>query len=135
MLHSYHAAHVSTETLQSMRQVLGTQFARFNPTPTYTYPGITMGAVMTSEAACNHVWISCPNSSAPQSCWPSFFVRPDGVTIGRLRRNVAGVLVSTVDTELDLYDSTAAWRDRAMRGVLHSGTQVDDPRSDERTTF
>jgi hypothetical protein len=40
------------------------------------------------------------------------------------RPRVAGqnVLVSAVDTDLDLYDSTGAWRERAMAGVLHSGT-------------
>jgi hypothetical protein len=94
-----------------------------------------MPAAMTAAAASNHVWISCPNSSAPQSLWPSFFVRADGITVGRLRRNVAGILVTTVDTEQDLYDSTAAWRARAMAGVLHSGTLVTDPRSANRTAL
>ena len=108
-------------------------FAAVNRSATHTYPGITMPASMTAAAAANHVWISCPNSSAPQSCWPAFFVRADGVTTGRLRRNVPGVLVSTVDPERELYDSTAAWRARAMSGVLHSGTSVDDPRSEDRT--
>ena len=94
-----------------------------------------MPAAMTAAAASNHVWISCPNSSAPQSLWPAFAVRADGVTVGRLRRNVTGILVTTVDTGLDLYDSTAAWRGRAMAGVLHSGTLVSDPRSADRTTL
>ena len=76
-----------------------------------------MPAAMTAAAACNHVWISCPNSSAPQSCWPAFFVRADGITTGRLRRNVPGMLISAVDTGQDLYDSTAAWRERAMTGT------------------
>jgi predicted amidohydrolase len=75
----------------------------------------------------------CPNSSARESCWPSFFVRADGVTTGRLRRNVAGVLISTVDPARQFYDSTIAWRARAMDGVLHSGTLVHDPRSEDRT--
>lgn len=89
---------------------------------------------MTAAAAASHLWISCPNSSAPESLWPSFFVRADGVTVGRLRRNRAGVLISTADTDEELYDSTAAWRERAMKGVLHSGTLVTDPRSTDRTT-
>jgi deaminated glutathione amidase len=88
---------------------------------------------MAVAAACNHVWISCPNSSAPQSAWPAFFVRADGITTGRLRRNVPGVLISAVDTRQDLYDSTATSRDRAMTGTLHSGTLVSDPRSDDRS--
>ena len=40
----------------------------------------TPGFRVIAEAANNHVWISCPNSSARQSCWPSFFVRPGGVS-------------------------------------------------------
>jgi len=112
VFHSFHAARAAPEQI---------------------YPRITMPPAMTTAAACNHVWISCPNSSAAQSCWPAFFVRADGVTTGRLRRNVTGVLLSTVDTRQDLYDSTAAWRERAMAGVLHSGTLVSDPRSDDRT--
>jgi hypothetical protein len=60
-------------------------------------------------------------------------VRADGITIGRLRRNLPGVLISTVDTEQPLYDSTALWRQPAMAGTLHSGTLVTDPRSDDRT--
>ena len=59
----------------------------------------------------------------------------DGVTTGRLRRNRPGVLISTVDTDVELYDSTAAWRGRAMAGTRHSGTLVDDPRSQNRTTL
>jgi hypothetical protein len=94
-----------------------------------------MPAAMTTAAACNHVWISCPNSSAPESCWPAFFVRADGVTTGRLRRNRPGVLLTRVDTSRELYDSTGAWRDRAMAGILHSGALVTDPRSAARTAI
>jgi len=64
---------------------------------------------------------------------PRHLLLADGVTTGRLRRNVPGVLISALDPERDLYDSTAAWRDRALAGVLHSGTAVSDPRSDDRT--
>jgi hypothetical protein len=92
-----------------------------------------MPAAMTT--ACNHMWISCLNSCAPESLWPTFFVRAYGVTLGRLRRNTTGVLISTVDTAQDLYDSTAVWRNRASAGVLQSGTAVDDPRSKDRTAL
>jgi hypothetical protein len=34
---------------------------------------------------------------------------------------------------LGLYDSTGPWRPRALAGILHSGTLVRDPRSDDRT--
>jgi deaminated glutathione amidase len=133
VFHSFHAAHASPERIATIGNGIGSEFERLNPAATHTYPGITMPAAMVTAAACNHIWISCPNSSAPQSCWPAFFVRADGITIGRLRRNVPGVLVSTVDTGLELYDSTAPWRERSMAGTFHSGTLVSDPRSDDRT--
>ncbi len=135
VFHSFHAGNASAAWLAESSEAIGPSLASLNRAATFSYPGITMPAVMTAEAACNHVWISCPNSSAPQSAWPSFMVRADGVTAGRLRRNVAGVLVTDVDTELALYDSTAAWRDRAMAGQLHSGTLVQDRRSADRTSW
>lgn len=131
MFHSYHAAHMTPATLATIRARVGKDVQHLNPGG--TYPSITMPATMTAQAAANHVWISCPNSSARESCWGAFFVRADGITTGRLPRNRTGVLISTVDTEASLYDSTARWRDRAMNGVLHSGTVVDDPRSECRT--
>lgn len=115
--------------------VIGPELERLNPAPSFTYPGITMPAAMTTAAACNHLWISCPNSSAPESLWPAFFVRADGITISRLRRNTPGLLVATVDTEQGLYDSTAVWRNRAMSGVLYSGTRLHDERSTDRTSL
>jgi predicted amidohydrolase len=135
MFHSFHAARASEERLAAMRTAIGADLAEINQAATYTYPGITMPAAMTTAAACNHLWISCPNSSAPESCWPAFVVRADGVTTGRLRRNRPGVLLTKVDTSLELYDSTAVWRDRAMAGVLHSGELVTDPRSADRTSI
>ena len=84
-------------------------------------------------AGSNYMWISCPNSAAYRSCWPSFFVRPDGVITGRLELHESGILISIVDTSARFYDSTAAWRERAMTGVLHSGELVNDPRSSNRT--
>jgi deaminated glutathione amidase len=131
VFHSYHAANMTPARMAAIRSAVGEDLQRLNPGG--TYPGITMPATMTAAAAANHVWISCPNSSARESCWGSFFVRADGVTTGRLPRNRAGVLISTVDTGAELYDSTAAWRARAMAGVLYSGTLVVDPRSQLRT--
>jgi deaminated glutathione amidase len=121
VFHSFHAGNISPEQVAAIGAAIGTEYMALNPAATFTYPGITMPAAMTATAACNHVWISCPNSSAPESLWPAFFVRADGITIGRLGRNAAGVLVSRVDTEQDLYDSTGPWRRRAIAGVLHSG--------------
>lgn len=133
MFHSYHAAHISPELMTQRRAEIGDDLASLNPG--LTYPGITMPATMTAAAAAGHVWISCPNSSAPESCWGAFFVRADGVTTGRLPRNRAGVLISTVDTAADIYDSTGPWRERVLAGVLHSGSLVTDERSADRTTL
>ena len=133
MFHSYHAGHVAPERLRAMREGVGARLHRINNGS--TLPEITMRAAMHAAAANNYMWISCSNSSARESCWPAFFVRPDGVITGRLRSNTAGVLISTVDTTERFYDSTRAWRERSMRGVFHSGVLVRDRRSDDRTAF
>ena len=132
VFHSFHAANASPDRVAAIGAAIGPELRRLNPAATFTYPGITMPAAMTAAAASNQMWISCPNSSAPESAWPAFFVRADGVTVGRARRNRPGVVISTVDTDEKLYHSTAAWRERALRGDLHSGTLVNDPRSSDR---
>lgn len=126
MFHSFHAGNVAPERVAAIGAAIGTQYAPLNPAATFTYPGVTMPAVMTASAACNNMWISCPNSSVPESLWPAFFVRSDGITTGRLERNIPGVLISTVDTDQDLYDSTGPWRRRAIAGTLHSGEIARD---------
>ncbi len=131
MFHSYHAGHIPPARFQAMQDEVGAAHQKLNPGS--TLPSITMPATMHVAAASNYMWISCPNSSARESCWPSFFVRPDGVITGRLQLHTAGILLSTVDTEEPFYDSTVAWRDRAMRGIFHSGTLVQDERTDKRT--
>lgn len=131
LFHSFHAGNVTSRELRTMQAAIGTKFHRFNRGT--TYPEITMPAMMQAAAASNHLWISCSNTSARESCWPAFFVRADGVITGRLERNRAGILMSTVDPDRPLYDSTLDWRDRAMRGVLHSGRTVRDARSKNRT--
>jgi deaminated glutathione amidase len=105
MFHSFHAANASPELVAAIGTAIGTQYAPLNPAATLTYPGITMPAM-----------------------WPAFFVRSDGITTGRLERNVAGVLISAVDTGQELYDSTGPWRRRAIAGVLHSGELAKDDR-------
>lgn len=130
MFHSYHAGNAGPKRLKEMRSQIGAENFKFNRGT--TYPEITMPAAMQAAAASSHIWISCSNTAARESCWPSFFVRADGVITGRLRRNAAGILISTVDTRARLYDSTAAWRDNALAGILHSGKLVRDRRSAER---
>jgi predicted amidohydrolase len=132
VFHSYHAGHVSREQLRAGLKELGQPEGRDGR---WTLPGVTMPASMIAAAASTHVWISASNTTARESCWASLVVRPDGIIAGQLRLNTSGVLVTKVDAKAPLYDSTLAWRDRAMRGVLHSGTLVDDARSSDRTTF
>jgi deaminated glutathione amidase len=131
MFHSYHAAHISAERFRLMEAAVGQEHHAFSRGT--TYPGITMPATMIAAAASSHLWISCPNSSARESCWGSFFVRADGVITGQLERHSTDLLLSTVDTEAGLYDSTLAWRDRALAGILHSGSLVQNERSDKCT--
>lgn len=131
MFHSFHAGHVSGAGMRAFRGYLGARGIRLSGAD--TLPGITMPAAMQTAAATNYMWMSCANTSARESCWPAFTVRPDGVVASRLRRNVAGELVTEIDTAADLYDSTAVWRGRAMRGMLYSGRPVRDPRSRRRT--
>jgi predicted amidohydrolase len=133
MFHSYHAGDASPQTLALLRRRVGEEHCALNRGA--SLPEITMPATMQAAAACGHLWISASNTSAPESCWPAFFLRPDGVITGRLRRNRAGVLVSTVDTRARFYDGSGAWRGRALRGVLHSGSLVRDPRSRDRRSF
>ena len=130
LFHSFHAGNISPERLAMMRAQVGRQFHSLNRGT--TYPEITMPATTQAAAASSHLWISCSNSSMRASCWPAFFVRADGIVTGRLRRDRAAVLLSKLDTRQDLYDSTQAWRDRAMAGTLHSGRLVSDTRSRNR---
>ena len=131
MFHSFHAAHIHPDRLKMMEAQVGADYHAINIGK--TYPEITMPAAMITEAANSHMWISCPNSSAVESCWGSFFVRADGVITGRLKRHSTDILISRFDTEVYIYDSTRGWRDRAIKGILHSGKLVDDERSDNRT--
>lgn len=84
------------------------------------------------RAASNYVWISATNSSCRYQSWPSVFIRPDGVIADHLTQHRAGVMVNTVDTTHPLYDASAPYRARSMRGVLSSGRPVRDPRSRDR---
>lgn len=130
IFHSYHAGNISPKVFRAMQKDVGASLHTINRSS--TLPGITMPATMQARAANNYMWISCPNSSARQSCWASFFVRPDGVITGRLRRHNIGVLVSKVDTAKQFYDSTVNWRNRAIGGTFHSGKLVRDNRSGNR---
>lgn len=131
LFHSFHAGNASPARVRALRRQVGEANCRLNHGS--SLPEITMPATMQAMAASSHLWISASNTSARESCFPAFFVRADGVVTGRLRRNVAGMLRSTVDPHRKLYDSTRVWRGRAMRGIYHTGRPVRDPRSPRRT--
>lgn len=131
MFHGFHAGGLSEARFAEMEAGVG----RHILTGGTTLPAITMPAGMIASASNNNMWISCPNSSAPRTCWPSFFVRPDGVITGALEPEAEGLLLSEIDLAAEIYDSTVAWRDRAIDGVLHSGELVEDPRSKNRSAL
>jgi predicted amidohydrolase len=133
MFHSFHAGNIPAERLKFMKEQVGKENHELNPGS--TYPEITMPSTMIASAASSHVWISCPNSSALESCFGSFFVRADGVITGQLDRHETNLLLSTVDTEEKIYDSTRHWRERALNGILHSGSIVYDERSNNRQSL
>ena len=92
-------------------------------------------ATMMGHAASNHIWISATNSAARYSSWGTFFVRPDGQLAGQLPLHEPGLLICDVDLGLEIWDAPGPWRERAIRGQLHSGTLVEDPRSSDRKSF
>ncbi|MCO4772731.1 MAG: carbon-nitrogen hydrolase family protein [Deltaproteobacteria bacterium] len=134
MFHSFHAGGIAPGPWESMHAGTGAENHGHHH-GVGTLPGITMPATMISMAANNYVWISASNSSRPQSCWGSIMVRPDGVIVGKVPRNRSGLLITDVDPSVQHYDSTRAWRDRAIDGVFHSGAAIDDPRAKDRTSF
>ncbi len=133
MFHSYHAGGASADRYQEISDYVGAENRHLMAGD--TLPGITMPAGMIASASNNYVWISCPNSSAKISCWPSFFVRPDGVITGIVDLHKTGILLSTVDTDAEFYDSTVACRNQAIHGIYHSGEVVEDARSESRTAL
>jgi deaminated glutathione amidase len=54
MFHSFHAGNFPADRVAAIGTVIGTEYAALNPAATFTYPGITMPAVMTGSAACNN---------------------------------------------------------------------------------
>ena len=117
MFHSYHNGGMTPEKKREYQDVWG----------------VLVRATMQTYAASNFMWISVNNTARRESSGSSFVVQPDGLISGRLPLHRAGVLVTTIDTESTFYDASKEWRSRAMRGVLHSGSPVEDPRSEDRT--
>lgn len=90
----------------------------------YEEEGKEMGSLVTGtvrgRAANNHLWISASNTSKRESCYGSFLVQPDGRLLNQLKRNVTGVMVNRLDLSKTFADPSGPWRDRAIKGILHS---------------
>ena len=101
-------------------------------------PGIhnrIMRQTMQAHAGINYFWASVPNSSGYYSRWPSVFIQPDGDIIASLPQNRPGMMVNTIDTTREFYDASRSYRPLALRGVLHSGRLVSDPRQADRRSL
>jgi len=91
-------------------------------------------ATLQSAAASNYFAISANNSSTKYA-WPSFVVNAEGLIVTKARPHRPAILINKIDTKEKLYDASSAWRDRCMKGILHSGTLVKDPRSSNRKSL
>ena len=89
----------------------------------------------TAQAQCgiNYLWMSANNSSAQYSSYPSVFIQPDGAIAAQLPMNRPGLMLNTVDTRRTFYDATGPFRPAVMKGQRHTGRQVSDRRSRDRT--
>lgn len=77
-------------------------------------PGFVRG-----NAANNKLWISAANTSKKQSSFPAFVVQPDGGVYGKLKRNVAGVLISEIDFEKEYMDLSVHLRNKVSQMKLY----------------
>ena len=84
-----------------------------------------------AAAASNYFAVST-NNGTRRHAWPSFVVDVQGLVVDRARPHRPAVLINPIDTEVELYDASKAWRDRCMQGTFHSGTLTRDPRSSDR---
>ena len=93
---------------------------------------ITLPATLQAAAASNFLSVSANNGTRRYAC-PSFVVNAEGMVVDRARSHRGAVLINTIDTNEKLYDASAAWRERCMRGIFHSSTLPKDERSRNRT--
>jgi predicted amidohydrolase len=126
MFHSYHNAFAKTADRAQAREYVGS-LATLNHADNLWAAAVP--AIMQAYAACSHLAISVTNTASRGSQWPAFFVRPDGLITGWLQRAKPGLLINRVRVGDRLTDASAAWRARALAGVLHSGRAIRDPRT------
>jgi hypothetical protein len=94
-----------------------------------------MRQTLQAHAGINAMWISAPNSSAYFSAWPGVFITPDGAIAGQLRHNQAGIMVNTIDPNIEYYDASKSYRMEAINGAMSNGKPVKDPRSEDRACW
>lgn len=93
-----------------------------------------MPQTMQCRAATNYFWVSMANSSREDAPYASCFIQPDGKIAKMLELNKPGIMINTVDTNMEFYDPSKKFRDMAMQGVLTNGPgSIDDPRSKNTT--
>ncbi len=98
------------------------------------YDHYTMSVPATLQAAAgSNFFAVSSNNGTRRYAWGSFVLNPEGVIVSRARPHRPAVLINTIDTNEKLYDASADWRNRCMRGFYHSGTPVRDKRSRDRT--
>jgi deaminated glutathione amidase len=119
MFYSFHNGRFSAEKYAGKGRVMAT----------------VVPATMQTYAANNHQWVSAANTSRRHSCWGASTVQPDGRIAKRLPRQRTAVLITDVDPVAEYYDASRSWRDRALRGVLHSGRLARDRRSQNRQSL
>lgn len=134
MFHSFHVGNYNAKKWKTTLNYFGPRVRKVKGYVSTS--GLLTPPTMQTYAANNYMWISNNNTSARESAFPSFFVRADGLITGMLPRNKAGVLISTVDTKMKMFDASEHWRDRVIhQGILHSGKIRKDKRSDDRRHF
>ena len=97
----------------------------------YDKYNVSVPATMQAAAASNFYAVSA-NNGTRKWAWASFVANAEGMIVSKARAHRAQVLITGIDTREKLTDSSAIWRARCMRGVLHSGKLVADARSRNR---
>ena len=90
-----------------------------------------VSATLQSAAASNYFTISATNGTRKYA-WPSFVSSAEGIIVDRAKPHRPAVLINHIDTTKKLYDASAAWRNRCIKGIYHSGKLIEDPRSQNR---
>ena len=84
----------------------------------YIHEGTQMGELIVGatrgNAANNYLWVSGSNNCNRESSFPSFVAQPDGRILNRLKRNVPGLLIATIDFDQKFDDPSFYGRRRFL---------------------